>query len=107
MIREIRNDLLLVPRVIPARHHVNAVLEQIVGDVRREAEAGRRVFRVGDDEINLMPGDNRRQPSANELAARAPDDVTDKKDSDHWGASTAMGIACPRRSPTRGNTTRN
>ena len=43
---------LLVPDVIARRHHVDAPVEQLIADLARDAEAGRRVLGVGDDEVD-------------------------------------------------------
>ena len=44
----------LVPDVIAGRHHVDAPVEELIADLAGDAEAGRRVLGVGDDEVDLM-----------------------------------------------------
>ena len=80
---EVRQDLALVPAVIAAGHHLNAVAEQIVGEVGRDAESGRRVFAVGDDEVDLVMPDEGGQAPADQLAAGLADDVADEEQPGH------------------------
>jgi hypothetical protein len=52
--------------VIAAGQHVDSIAEQLIGELRSDAEASGRVFAVGDgqvdfftcDDIAQMPGDN-------------------------------------------------
>ena len=61
---------LLVPDVIARRHHVDAPVEQLVADLAGDAEAGRGVLGVGDDEIDAVVVDERRRAPA--ARARGP-----------------------------------
>jgi hypothetical protein len=69
--------------VIAAGHHVHAVLEEVVGQIRRDAESGGGVLDVGDDKIDLMMRDERRKAAPHELASRPADDVADEQQTDH------------------------
>ena len=65
--REVVINFALVPDMIAAGEHVDAEAEQIVGQLRRDAEAAGGVFAIGDREMNVfgfydrlqMTGDNR------------------------------------------------
>jgi hypothetical protein len=46
MVGEVGDDLLLVPRVIAARHDLHAVLQEIVGQIRCDAESRRGILDV-------------------------------------------------------------
>ena len=62
---------------------MDAVRQEVVGDIRRDAESGRRVLDVGDDEIDPVVRDERADAAADELASRASDDVADEEQSGH------------------------
>ena len=49
---EVVDDLALVPDVVSGGDDVDAELEEFLGQRRSDAEAGRRVFAVRDDEID-------------------------------------------------------
>ena len=83
LLGEVRKDLFLVPRVIAAGHHVNAVREKVVGDLRRDPEPGSGILDVGDDEIDVVVRDERRQATPHELTTRTPDDVSDEEEPRH------------------------
>jgi hypothetical protein len=103
---KVRQDFLLVPDVVAAGHHVHAVLEEVVGDVRRDAEPGRRVLDVGDHQIDLLMRDQRGEASAHQLPSRLADDVADEQEANHPGDTGTM-MTWPRRSAMRGTMTRN
>ena len=69
--------------MIAAGHDVDAVREQIVRDVGRDAEPCRRVLDVGNDEVNVVVRDERGQAATDQLAARAADDVANKEETGH------------------------
>ena len=52
--------------------------EQVLRDSRRDAEAGRGVFAIGDAEIDLALREDVREPVVNDLAAGRADDVADE-----------------------------
>ena len=60
---------LLVPDVIARRHHVDAPVEELVADFAGDAEAGRGVLGVGDDEVDASG--SRRAPPGPGGRARA------------------------------------
>src|SRR5258708_21282836 len=113
--RDVIEDLLLVPDVIPRRHRVDAVAEDGVGDIPGDAEAGGGVLDVGDDEVQRLLFDERGHGAARDLAPRLAEDVADEKDThltpcyrNAAGPYRWMGmrISRPRRSVRRGRTTR-
>ena len=73
----------LVPDVVAGRHHVDAPSQELIADLAGDAEAGRRVFGVGDDDVDLMVVDERGQTALDELASRPPDDVADEENPRH------------------------
>ena len=79
-VADVVERFLLVPDVIAGRHHVDAPVEQLVADLARDAEAGRRIFGVGDDEVDGVVVDEGAEALPDELAAGAPDDVADEED---------------------------
>ena len=50
---EVLVDLALVPDVVAARDHVDAAAQQLLGEARGEAHAGRDVLAVRDHEIDV------------------------------------------------------
>ena len=55
------NNLAFVPDVVAGGHHVDAEIEEFFGERRRDAEAGRGVFAVGDYQIDGVLLNQRRQ----------------------------------------------
>ena len=68
---DVVEHFLLVPDVIARRHHVDAVVEDGVGDVAGDAEAGRGVLDVGDHEVDAVALDERGDGAAARSRARA------------------------------------
>ena len=77
---DVADRFLLVPDVIAGRHHVDAVREQVVADLARDAEAAGGVLGVDDHEVDAVPAHNRVEPGAHQIAPGAPDDIADKQD---------------------------
>ena len=69
--RDVGTDLLLVPAVIAAGDDVRRRTREVVGEVRRDAEARRGVLAVGDDEVDLVMGDERRAGRGAPVRGRA------------------------------------
>src|SRR5205823_8465019 len=67
--------LLLVPDVIARRHHVDAPFENLVADLARDAEAGRRVLDIRDDDVDCVVFRYRRQAAPHQLAAGPPENI--------------------------------
>ena len=65
---EILDDLLFVPRMVARCDDRHAHLEQLTGDLRRDAETTRGIFPIGDDQVDNMP--------RHDLVERPPDDAT-------------------------------
>ena len=66
--------------MVAAGDDFDAAGEQILGDPRRDAEAGSGVFAVGDAEIDLALREDVREPVVNDLAAGRAHDVANEKD---------------------------
>jgi len=66
--------------VIAGRHYVHAVIEKLLADLARDPEPTRRIFNVGDDQIDSVVLHEGREPVADEIASRLADDVADEKD---------------------------
>ena len=49
---EVFDDLAFVPDVISGRHNVNAQIEKLLRQRRRDSETSRGILAVGDDEID-------------------------------------------------------
>ena len=77
--RKVIVDFALVPDVIAAGQHVNAVTEQFIGQRRSDAEASGRVFAVGDGQVNVCFGDDSAQLPGHNLAARGCEDIANEK----------------------------
>ena len=78
MRRKIVNDFPPLPNVISAGEDIGARGEQILGDARRDAEAGRGIFTIDDAQINFALREDVREPVVNDLAAGRANDVTDE-----------------------------
>src|SRR5580698_1797012 len=76
---KIVQQLALVPNMIARGHHIRAELEELIGDLRRHAEAARRVLDVHDGEINLVSLAHMADMLAHNPAPRAAKDVADKQ----------------------------
>src|SRR5262249_32335857 len=72
-------NLALVPAVIPAAEHFDAVTEQLLSDAWSDPEARRGVFAVGDNQIDFSCRNKIGQALANNFAPGRTDDVTNKK----------------------------
>jgi hypothetical protein len=66
--------------VVPERDHVDARGEQLVGELRRDAEPVGRVLAVGDDEIEVELFTKARQPLLDGAQAWAPVYVCDEEE---------------------------
>ena len=67
---EIFDDLALVPDVVAGGHHVDAEIEKLFGQRRRNPKSRRGVFAVGDDEVSRMLFDELRQTFLDNRAGR-------------------------------------
>ena len=84
LVREEVEDFLAVPDVVAAGEDFNAGAEKLLGEARRDAEAGGGIFAVGDAQIDFALGEDVREPVVNDLAAGRADDVADENYS-HFG----------------------
>src|SRR6516164_7687299 len=54
LVWQVVKDFLAIPTVVATGQDLYAVAEQVFRDARRNAEAGSRVFAVGDDEVDVV-----------------------------------------------------
>ena len=76
---EVFDDLAFIPDVIAGSHHVDAQIEELFGQRRRDAESGGSIFAVGNDEIDGVLLAQFREAIFYDRPAGAPKNVTDKK----------------------------
>jgi hypothetical protein len=76
---EVFDDLAFVPDVISGGHHVNAQIEKLFRQRRRDSEARGSIFAVGDDEIDSVPLAQFWQALSYDRPPGASKNVTDKK----------------------------
>ena len=74
---EIQN-LLAIPDVVSARKHFDPRGEQLLGEPRRDAEAGSGVLAVGDHQIGLFVADDVLQALDHDSTAGRAHDVPDE-----------------------------
>ena len=77
---EHRVDFLAAIDVIAERDGVDAGADQLAIDGGREAGAAGGVLGVGDDEVELVLGDEAGDGAADDVAARFADDVADEEE---------------------------
>ena len=77
--REVIVNLALVPDMIAAGQHVEAVTEQLVGQLRRDAEASGGVFGVGDGKVDFFRRDDFLQMTGHNMAPGRSKNIADKK----------------------------
>jgi len=77
---EIGVDLLALVGVVAQRDDVDARGEQLVGDLRGDAEAARGVLAVDDHELRRVLGDERREQRQQRATAEAADEVAHEQD---------------------------
>jgi len=80
-------DVPFVPDMISGSQYVDAKIKQLPGYVWGKSESGSRVFRVGDDQIDLVSPHQAGQKSPQHLSSGLADDVTDKKYFQDYGPS--------------------
>ena len=76
---EVLDDLALVPDVVAGRHHVDAEIEKLLRQRRRDSEPRRGIFAVRDDQIRRMGSHQLRQTLFHDRPPRPPKNVTNKK----------------------------
>ncbi len=72
-------DIPLVPDVVAGRHHINAVTVELLGNIRRNAEARRGVLSVGDHHIDPLRFADVRQVIRHNMPSRMTEDVADEE----------------------------
>jgi hypothetical protein len=65
--------------VIAAGKDFDAGMKEFVGEARSDTETGGGVFAVGDAQINLLLGEDVREPIVNDAAAGRANDVADEE----------------------------
>jgi hypothetical protein len=76
---EVSDDFAFVPDVISGGHHVDAQIKKLFRQRRRDSEASRGIFAVGDDQIHGVLLAQARQAIFYDRPPRAAKNVTDKK----------------------------
>ena len=77
---EVGDDLAPAEAVVAERDHVDAGLEQLVGDARRDPQAARDVLGVDDDERRLVPAPELGQQPEQRPPSRAADQIAGEED---------------------------
>ena len=77
--REVIVNFALVPDMIAGGQDVEPVAEQILGQLRRDPESARGIFRVGDRQMNVFRRDDVFQMPRDEVPADGAENITDKK----------------------------
>ncbi len=72
-------NLFLIGPVIASRDHIDADLEQFIGDDTRQPEASSGVLAIGDHEIERELFSDAGQLRRDHVAAGPPDNVSNKK----------------------------
>ena len=78
---EVFQHLALVPDVVPGRDHVNAEIEELLSQWRRDAEPRCGVLSVGDDQVGGELLHQLSQTVLDDVPPRSAEDVTNKEDS--------------------------
>src|ERR1700730_887244 len=90
LVGQVIHDFATVPTVIAAGEDVNTVVEKFIGQARSDAESGRGVFTVGDDQIDFFLGHDVGETVRNDLASWRANDVTDEQNT-HGGSVQMKG----------------
>lgn len=77
--RQIGDDRLFVPDVVAGGEDVDAGSQQLVRDLRRDAEACGGVFDVGDAEVDVVVPEDPRQLFLDQPSSRPSKNITDGK----------------------------
>ena len=77
---EVVDEFALVPDVVAGGEDVGAEVEEVVGNLRSDAEAAGGVFAVDDDELGLVGLAQVTDVRLEDAAARAAKDVADEED---------------------------
>jgi hypothetical protein len=65
--------------MIPGGHHVDAEIEEFLGEWRRNAEAGSSVFAIGNDQVDGKLLHDSRKAFFDDGSPGAAEDVSDEK----------------------------
>ncbi len=82
---EVRVDLALAVGVVAERDHVDSMREQLVGDLRRDADAASYVLAVDDDEVERMTLAQFGQKGEQQSSSDTADEVADEQDRNGTG----------------------
>ena len=90
MIVEAGHHLALVPDVIPGGEHIDAESEEVIGDLRCQAETAGRILPVGHDQVEVQLAAQLRHEASDGFTPRAADDIANGKHGDeHWPIVTS------------------
>jgi hypothetical protein len=78
--REIIVNLTLVPDMVAAGEDLDSVTEQLLSQLRRDPESARRIFAIGDGEVDLFRRDNLFQMPRDKIPPGRSKNVTNKKE---------------------------
>ena len=73
------DQLALVPDVVAGGQNIRSQIEEILGDLRRQAKAAGGVFRIDDGQLYLMRLAQMADVLTHDPASRAAEDVADEK----------------------------
>ena len=76
---EVVHDFAFVPDVVAGSQNVDAQLKQFFSQLAGNAETSRRIFAVGDDQIDSVIFDQIREAFFDDSPPRAAEDVTNEK----------------------------
>src|ERR1700737_618000 len=77
--RHVLQDFLAVPTVVSAGEDVDAHIQQLVSQSRRNAKTGRGVLAIGDDQVDLFLRNDVRKAVLHNLPPGRTDDISDEK----------------------------
>ena len=75
---QVVDQLALVPDVVAGGQHVRAQIEELFGDLRRQAKAAGGVFRIDDGQLDVVRLAQVADVLAHDPAPRAAEDVADE-----------------------------
>ena len=73
--------------MVASGEHFNAQAQQLFHDGRRYAKAGGGIFGIGDDQIDLLGGDQARQALTHNGASGTSKDIADEKNAHGFDGS--------------------
>ena len=77
--RQKLQNLLAVPAVVSSGEHIDSHFQEFFRQPRRDPKPRRRIFAIGDDQIDLPLGNDIREAIANDLPSGRADNVSYEK----------------------------